>query len=146
MSLLHGTCIAIGANAILLRGAPGSGKSDLALRLLGRTDLAAQLIADDQVEVVRREDQLWARTPASIAGLLEVRGIGIAHLDCLAEARLRLVLDLLPIADVPRMPVAATCTIDDIALPLYPCAPFEASAPDKVALLARSLDEDILRS
>jgi hypothetical protein len=77
---------------------------------------------------------------------LEVRGIGIVHLDCLAEARLRLVLDLLPIGDVPRMPAAVTCTIDGIALPLYPCAPFEASAPDKVALLARSLDEDILRS
>ena len=46
---------------------------------------------------------------------------------------------------VPRLPEAGRCTIDGIGLPLYPCSPFEASAPDKVALLLRSLDEDILR-
>ncbi len=146
MSLMHGTCITIGASAILLRGAPGSGKSDLALRLLGRAELEARLVADDQVQVERRGDQLWAQAPAAIAGLLEVRGIGIVRLEPLAAARLRLVLDLVPAEDVPRMPAAAACTIDGVALPLYPCAPFEASAPDKVALLARALDEDILQS
>ncbi|MBT3372226.1 MAG: serine/threonine protein kinase [Rhodospirillaceae bacterium] len=146
MSLIHGTCIAIGSCGVLLRGASGSGKSDLALRLLGRTYLDARLVADDQIQLSRRGTELWARAPASIAGLLEVRGVGIVRLDALEEARLRLILDLSDAADVPRMPEAATCTIDGVDLPLYPCAPFDASAPDKVALLVRALDEDILRS
>ncbi len=146
MSLVHGTCIAVGAWAVLLRGAPGSGKSDLALRLLGQTHLGAQLVADDQVQLTRRGDELWARAPAPIAGLLEVRGIGVVEMAALAEVRLRLVLDLCAQDTVPRLPKAARCTIDGVSLPLYPCLPFEASAPDKVALLLRSLDEDILRS
>ncbi len=146
MSLIHGTCVAIGSCGVLLRGAPGSGKSDLALRLLGRAHLQARLVADDQVELSRRGPELWAQAPASIAGLLEVRGVGILRLDALAEVRLRLVLELCDGADVPRMPEAATCTIDGVNLPLYPYAPFEASAPDKAALLVRTLDEDILRS
>lgn len=148
MSLVHGTCIAIDAKGILLRGAPGSGKSDLALRLLGLTHLAAELVADDQVQLTRRGDELWAQAPTPIAGLLEVRGVGIVHLAALAAVRLCLVLDLhAPGARdmVPRLPEAAHCTIDGISLPLYPCMPFEASAPDKVALLVRCLDEDILR-
>ena len=146
MSLIHGTCIAIGSCGVLLRGASGSGKSDLALRLLGRTYLDARLVADDQIQLSRRGTELWARAPASIAGLLEVRGVGIVRLDALEEARLRLILDLSDAADVPRMPEAATCTIDGVDLPLYPCAPFDASAPGKVALLVRALDEAILRS
>ncbi len=149
MSLVHGTCIAIGGAAVLLRGAPGSGKSDLALRLLGRTQLGVQLVADDQVMLTKRVDGLWARAPARIAGLLEVRGIGVLEMPALAEAQLRLVLELCApggSVPVPRMPDAARCTIDGISLPLYPCTSFEASAPDKVALLLRTLDEDILRS
>ena len=120
MSLIHGTCIAIGSCGVLLRGASGSGKSDLALRLLGRTYLDARLVADDQIQLSRRGTELWARAPASIAGLLEVRGVGIVRLDALEEARLRLILDLSDAADVPRMPEAATCTIDGVDLPLYP--------------------------
>ncbi|MDA1097402.1 MAG: HPr kinase/phosphatase C-terminal domain-containing protein [Proteobacteria bacterium] len=149
MSLVHGTCIAIGATAVLLRGAPGSGKSDLALRLLGRTHLGVQLVADDQVILTRRSNELWAQAPARIAGLLEVRGVGVLEMTTLAEARVGLILDLCaPGAQgaVPRMPEADHCTIDGVSLPLYPCVPFEASAPDKVVLLLRSLNEDILRS
>lgn len=149
MKLVHGTCVAIGGNAVLLRGAPGSGKSDLALRLLGRVHLGARLVADDQVMLTRRGAALWAQAPAEIAGQMEVRGVGVVLMPALAEARLRLVLDLpAPGAKgaVPRMPEAAFCTIDGVRLPLYPCLPFEASAPDKVALLLRTLDEDMLRS
>ena len=146
MSLIHGTCVAIGSCGVLLRGAPGSGKSDLALRLLGQAHLDAWLVADDQVQLSRRGNELWAQAPASIVGLIEVRGLGIIRLDALEEVQLRLVLDLRDSADVPRLPEAATYTIDGVSLPLYPCAPFEASAPDKAALLVRALDEDILRS
>mgnify|MGYP003992150051 CR=1 FL=1 len=151
MKLVHGTCIAIGASGVLLRGAPGAGKSDLALRLLGQAHLGARLVADDQVQLTRRGDEIWAQAPPRIAGLMEVRGIGIVHMAAAAvaaEARLRLVLELYAPGvphPVPRMPEDKRCTIDGIDLPLYPCIPFEASAPDKVALLVRSLDEDILQ-
>jgi HPr kinase/phosphorylase len=148
MSLVHGTCIAIDTKGVLLRGAPGSGKSDLALRLLGLSHLGAKLVADDQVQLTRRGDELWAQAPAKIAELLEVRGVGIVRLAALGSVRLCLVLDLCASSArdmVPRLPEAGRCTIDGIGLPLYPCSPFEASAPDKVALLLRSLDEDILR-
>ena len=105
-------------------------------------------MADDQVQLTRRGDELWAQAPAKIAELLEVRGVGIVRLAALGSVRLCLVLDLCASRDhdmVPRLPEAGRCTIDGIGLPLYPCSPFEASAPDKVALLLRSLDEDILR-
>lgn len=130
----------------MLRGPSGAGKSDLALRLISRTDLGAGLVADDQVQVAPRGDELWARAPDTIAGMMEVRGVSLIHLECVAEARLRLVLDLCPTGDIPRLPDRGSCTIDGIDLPLYLLAPFEASAPDKIALLVRSLDEDILRS
>ena len=81
MSLIHGTCVAIGSCGVLLRGAPGSGKSDLALRLLGQAHLDAWLVADDQVQLSRRGNELWAQAPASIASLIEVRGLGIIRLD-----------------------------------------------------------------
>ncbi len=146
MSQQHGTCIAFGAVGVLLRGPSASGKSDLALRLIGRVDLDVQLVADDQVHLQVRDGELWASPPEQIAGMMEVRGVGLVRMDFLAEVRLRLVLDLLDPADVPRLPDAGQCTIDGVTLPLYPFAPFEASAPDKIGLLVRSLDEDILQS
>ena len=146
MSVLHGTCIAFGTTGILLRGPSGAGKTDLALRLIGRSDLGVRLVADDQISLTRRGDELWAGPPAQIAGMMEVRGVGLLQMNYTAEAWLRLVLDLSAPGDVPRLPQAAHCTIDGVPLPLYLIAPFEASAPDKIALLVRSLDEDILRS
>ena len=78
--LLHATAVAIDGRAVLLRGPSGSGKSDLALRLI---DAGARLVADDQSELSRRGDVLMVRAPATIAGLIEVRGLGILRLDAL---------------------------------------------------------------
>ncbi len=89
--LVHATAIAIDGRAVLLRGASGSGKSDLALRLI---DAGARLVADDQSELWRRGEAIIVRAPATIAGLLEVRGIGIVRLDALPEAPLALIADL----------------------------------------------------
>ena len=150
MTLVHGTCIAFGATGLLLRGPSGAGKSDLALRLINRPNIrpsmTARLVADDQVAVNRRDNELWASAPSQIAGLMEVRGVGLVRIEPVAEVRLRLVLDLGPPGAMPRLPEADCFTIDRIAVPLYPCAPFEASAPDKIAILVRSLDQDILAS
>ena len=146
MILAHGTCISIDGAGVLLRGPSGSGKSDLALRLLNRKDLNVLLVADDQVYLDQRGEDLWAAASDELSGMMEVRGVGLVAVDHMAEVRVRLVLDLCSLESVPRLPQVSCCTIDGVTLPLYPCAPLEASAPDKVVLLARSLDGDILRS
>jgi len=146
MTLVHGTCISIAGVGILLRGPSGSGKSDLALRLLNRENLDVFLVADDQVRLNRREDGLWAIAPNEIANMIEVRGVGLVAVDNVVEVRLRLILDVCGLEFIPRVPRESCCTIDGVSLPLYPCASFEASAPDKVLLLAKSMDEDIFCS
>jgi HPr kinase/phosphorylase len=137
--LIHGTCVAFGAYAALLRGASGSGKSDLALRFLAlppEGERAPMLVADDQVFVEARGDVLLAAVPPTIAGKLEVRGIGIIEFPYVARAELVLAVDLVRAQDVSRMPpepweqtMIAGGTVARIAL-----EPFEASAPFKLKL------------
>ena len=133
--LIHATAVAIDGRALLLRGAPGSGKSDLALRLI---DAGARLVADDQSELCRRGDALIVRAPAAIAGLIEVRGIGIFRLDALAEAPVALVADLVAAETVERLPARRSEAILGLALPLIALAPFEAAAAAKLRLMARA--------
>ena len=136
--LLHATAVAIGGRAVLLRGASGSGKSDLALRLI---DAGGRLIADDQCELCREGDRLVVRAPATIAGLLEVRGVGVMRLDALAEAPVALVVDLVAADRVERLPARQTEWILGLALPLIALAPFEASAQAKLHLTLRAFTE-----
>ena len=93
--LIHATAVAIetelGFRALLLRGRSGSGKSDLALRLI---DAGARLVTDDQSVLSRRDDMIIVGPPARISGLLEVRGIGIMRVEALAEAPVVLIADL----------------------------------------------------
>jgi serine kinase of HPr protein (carbohydrate metabolism regulator) len=144
--LVHGTCVALGRRGALLRGGSGAGKSDLALRFLSlpaEAGLALSLVADDQVEIAANGEQaLIASAPATLAGKLEVRGLGIVTVPHLAEASLVLAVDLVEPGNVPRMPpeTAETVSIAGVALPLLRLAPFEASAPLKLkmALLSAS--------
>jgi len=136
MTRAHGTCVAIDGEGVLLRGRSGSGKSDLALRLI---DAGARLVADDQTELTRRGDDIMARSPASIAGRIEIRGVGILPCPSIAAAPLRLVIDLVPAGDVERLPEARTCLYHDRAIPLLGLAPFEASTPAKIRLALQAL-------
>ena len=130
---LHATCVAIGGKGVLLRGRSGSGKSDLALRLM---DAGAALVADDRVQIARRGDRLEARPHERLAGLLEVRGIGIVHVPHRAKALLRLVVDL----DVrpARLPRRRTCVIHGVRLPWIALDGHAASAPAKLRLALRA--------
>jgi HPr kinase/phosphorylase len=119
---------------ILLRGPSGSGKSDLALRLI---DGGARLVADDQTELRRSGSGLVASAPAAIAGLLEIRGIGIVRCPAAASAPLRLVVDLVPSESIERLPEARSCRYLDCDIPLIALAPFEASAPAKLRFAVR---------
>lgn len=143
--LVHGTCVALGGVAALLRGPSGVGKSDLALRFLflsrrGPAALARPcLVADDQVVIRRDGDGLVASAPETIRGKLEVRGIGIVEVKPLTEARLVLVADLVVSGEVERMPEEnATVRLLGVDVAHVQLAPWEHSAPMKLALaLAR---------
>ena len=138
--LIHGTCLAYGERAVLLRGVSGAGKSDLALRCLHcfpafeANAVSFQLVADDQIILSKAEDgRLMASAPEALAGRIEIRGVGIVRVpDVVAE--LRLAVDLVPSDAVPRLPDYPFPTVDylGIRIPLIALAPFEASAPLKV--------------
>jgi HPr kinase/phosphorylase len=139
--LVHGTSIRLGGHGLLITGAPGSGKSDLALRLIdqpgcstGREPMSARLVADDQVLIVRRGDRLLASPPPSLAGLLEIRGLGIVPLDHEPEAELHLAVRLAAAREIERLPelFGSAFTLLGIALPEVVLDPREASAPAKL--------------
>jgi HPr kinase/phosphorylase len=134
--LVHATTVAIGGKGVLIRGRPGSGKSDLALRLI---DGGARLVADDQTEVARDRAGLVARAPRAIAGKLEVRGLGIVGVKAVPKARLALAVDLVADAAVERMPDPAWVKLLGLRLPLIRLAGFQASAPAKLRLALVSL-------
>ena len=98
------------------------------------------LVADDQVQLVPNGDRLLARAPESIRGKLEVRGVGIVEVKSHPDAELTLVVDLVSPADVPRMPQEDGRTqLLGLDVPLLRLAPWEASAPVKLAIaLARA--------
>ena len=140
MILVHASCVALGGKGVLLRGAPGAGKSDLTLRL---TEGGARLVADEQVELTSGGEMLLAAPPARIAGLLEVRGIGIVSMEFLSQCPVRLVVDLVQSDKVERMPEAATVGLCGHRIAHVVLAPFEASAPAKVRLaLLRAVAAD----
>jgi serine kinase of HPr protein (carbohydrate metabolism regulator) len=138
--LVHGTCVALGRRGALLRGGSGAGKSDLALRFLALTgdgELRPILVADDQVLVeANGKGQLFASPPQTIAGKIEIRGLGIVVVPYLPEAELMLVCDLVNEEDVPRMPPEPwdRTEIAGRLLPALKLAPFELSAPLKLKM------------
>lgn len=132
---IHATCLTVEGCGVLLCGPPGSGKSDLALRLI---DGGARLVADDRVDLSRSGDRLMASAPEPLAGLLEVRGLGLLELDWLETCAVDLVIDLAPSAEVPRLPDPARRSFLDVEVTALALAPFEDSGPAKVRLAARA--------
>jgi len=136
--LIYGTCISLHADAAILKGTSNSGKSDLALRFILGTpaELGPALIADDHIKVVAKNGALIASAPATIAGQIEVRGIGIVSVAHREQARVRLIVQLVDHDDVPRLPPSPlpSETVCGIALPVLALSPFEASAHLKLRL------------
>ena len=141
--LVHATAVVIDDSAVLLRGPPGAGKSDLALRLM---EDGARLLADDQALLQRAGDQVLVRAPAAIAGLIEVRGVGIVRVDALGEAPLALVADLVPSTQVERIPDNRFEVVLGLTIPLIALAPFEISAAAKLRLALHALCPCLSRS
>ena len=129
METIHATCIALEGRGVVLRGASGSGKSDLALRLI---DCGAELVADDRVVLSVAGGRVCARAPAALRGLLEVRGLGPVRVPSLEEAPVVLVADLAPGEPVERLPDPACIDWGGVTVPRISLDPFHASAPAKL--------------
>ena len=100
--LFHATCVALRDHGVLLAGAAGIGKSDVALRLI---DVGAELVADDQTEIHLAGKALIASAPATIAGLIEVRHVGLLHLPYRSSVAVALYVELVSAAEsLERLP------------------------------------------
>ena len=143
MILEHATCIDLDGTGILLRGPSGSGKSDLALRLI---DAGASLVSDDYVSLSGGDGGLRASAPDAIRGVMEVRGLGLVALDHARSSIIGLVVDLVDRAAVPRLPESDRTELDGVAVDRIRLAPFEASAAAKVRLALRATREDIRKT
>jgi serine kinase of HPr protein (carbohydrate metabolism regulator) len=135
-----GTSVEVEGLGVLLRGPSGSGKSDLALRLI---DSGARLIADDYTELSLRNSTLIANAPETIRNLLEVRGIGILKISGVLQAKLGVIIDLVTIEKVERRPKGQSEELLGIKVPLFRLVPLEASGPAKVRLIVRQIKGSI---
>lgn len=129
---VHATCVAIGEAGALLLGPSGSGKSDLALRLI---DGGARLVADDQVALDVDGGRLVASAPPHLPALLEVRGAGLVPMERAAAVRLAAAFRLGPCGEGERLPEPQVWGHGGVTLPLYCVDPAMPSAAARVRLL-----------
>ena len=133
--MIHGTAISIGGHAVLIMGESGSGKSDLALRLIDR---GAILISDDVVFLETRDNAPILTVAPNIAGKIEVRGVGISNVDFIASAPLRLIVEFVDAPDRLPKDIART-NIGDYVVPVSRLNPFEQSSAIKVEYALRAV-------
>ncbi len=132
---LHSSTVALDGRAVLISGPSGSGKSDLALRMLDR---GFTLVSDDRTILRRLGGKLIASAPDSIKGKLEVRGVGIVEMKTVANVPVALVVELT--SEIPRMPDDdQERLILGAGIPLINVDALTASAPSKVALALERL-------
>lgn len=135
---IHASAVLVGARAVLIRGPSGSGKSSLALELIlagraGQIPLAS-LVGDDRVHLEAREGRLMVRPAAALAGLIEIRGLGIRRIPFTAEAPVGLVVDL-HAADAERLPSRKSLETDLAGIKL-PRIPVGVGAPALLLIAA----------
>jgi serine kinase of HPr protein (carbohydrate metabolism regulator) len=135
---VHASAVLAGARAVLIRGPAGSGKSRLALAIIEAAQMGllrfARLVGDDRVHLEACNGRLIVRPADSLAGLIEVRGLGIRRLDYEASAVVGLVVDLAA-PDAERMPGQGEATICGVPLPRLAIASGVEPLPPLLAAL-----------
>ena len=137
---VHASAVLVGDQAVLIRGPSGAGKSRLAFDLIlaGRTGQLprAVLVGDDRVHLDTVAEQLWVRPAPELAGLIEIRGLGIRRCDFAREAVVGLVVDLAA-TDAERLPPAEALSIrlNGVLIPRIPVATGYQPLPLVVAAL-----------
>lgn len=136
--LIHATTIDVAGQGVLIIGASGSGKSDLALRMIRD---GAFLVSDDQTKVEVEGTRLMASAPRQIRGLIEVRGIGLLPAPSISRSWLRLVLNL-STSEIERVPEADFWVLPgraDLKIPMFEFHPFEASSTVKLRMALQAV-------
>jgi len=136
---LHGTTVALrgpdGWRGVLLTGPSGAGKSDLALRLM---QAGARLVADDYSCVFMSGGGAFVTPPATIAGRIEARGVGVVSAPNRPLVKLALVVELTT-GPIERLPEPRTSLIAGVALPVFSLDGRESSAVEKIRVLTQRL-------
>ncbi len=128
---LHATCVHLPQGAVLLLGPSGSGKSDMALRLI---DSGAQLVADDRVNLIARGGLLLARCPEPIMGKIEIRGMGIFTLPHIQDVPVKLAVNLDSSITPERLPDPTFFDCLGLQVSLVSLSAFEGSSCAKIRL------------
>jgi serine kinase of HPr protein (carbohydrate metabolism regulator) len=131
---IHANALVFNASGLLIIGQSGSGKSDLSLRLI---DAGGTLISDDYTILTSDDTQsLYASPPNKIAGLLEIRGIGIVTVPYLEKHKIDCVIEL--VTEYPRLPENVYATYQGVSLRKFFLNPFELSVLNKINYITKS--------
>jgi HPr kinase/phosphorylase len=149
MTTVHASAVLIGARAVLIRGPSGAGKSRLAFALIerGRSGGAGftRLVGDDRVHLQAAGGRLLVRPADTLAGLIELRGVGILQRDHEASAVVGFVVDLAA-ADAERLPVPGETVVEGVALPRLAVAAGVAPLPLVLAIVTSGGDTSVLKT
>lgn len=130
---IHATCISYKENGILIIGPSGSGKSDLALRMM--MNKGAELVADDRTDIEEKFGRLKASCPENIRGMMEVRGVGVCRFEPCPSVFVELVVELVPAGEkIERLPEQEKIEYCGVSVPKIRLHGFEISAIDKIIL------------
>ncbi len=135
---LHGTCIDVKGNGVLICGKPGAGKSSLALQLM---DSGAILVADDQTLVGLENYALIAQSPLSLKGLLEVRGVGLCSFPIQEKSQLKLCVEICETEELERLPEPLFIEYHTQKVPLLKLSKYDPLGAIKVELKLCCRDE-----
>ena len=137
---IHATTISYKNKGIMIVGDSGSGKSDLALRMIMQK--RAKLVADDRTEIEIKKGKIYAYCPTNIKDMIEVRGVGVMSMKAKKSTRVSLVVELVDdIKKIERIPQKETFFFADATVEKIKLYPFEISAIDKLVIKVESLLE-----
>lgn len=139
MHNIHATCVALNNKGILLTGKSGAGKSDLALRLIEQ--VGAELVSDDITIISNKNNELYACSPDSIKGLIEVRGIGIINKKYIKETSIKLIVELVEdFKLIERLPEKEYEKKEGVTIRKIMIYPFETSSVYKIKVVCDEIE------